>query len=237
MTEKIYLEDAYAKEFDAAVVERKGNALILDRTVFYPTGGGQPCDTGVIESNGKTCKVIETKKDGEEVLHVIEGEADFNPGDSVHGRIDWERRYMHMRLHTAIHVLDAIMEKRNAGVITGSQIYDDRARVDFNLPEMNREVASKILEDTQKVIDEGKRVYPKVLKKEEALGIENLSRTEPGRKLLESLEEVRVIVIEGFDMQMDGGTHVSNTKEIGKLVLAKFENKGSHNKRIEITLL
>ncbi|MGC8478477.1 MAG: alanine--tRNA ligase-related protein [Candidatus Micrarchaeia archaeon] len=237
MTEKIYLEDAYAKEFDAVVVERKGNALILDRTVFYPTGGGQPCDTGVIESNEKTYKVIETKKEGEEVLHVIEGEANLNPRDSVHGRIDWERRYMHMRLHTAIHVLDAVMEKRNAGVITGSQIYDDRARVDFNLPEMNREVASKILEDTQKVIDEGRKVYPKVLKKDEALGIENLSRTEPGRKLLESLEEVRVIVIEGFDMQMDGGTHVSNTKEIGKLVLAKFENKGSHNKRIEITLL
>lgn len=236
MTEKIYLTDAYAKEFDAVIVEKNGNALVLDRTVFYPTGGGQPCDTGTVTCNGIAYNVVETKKDGERVIHITDREADAKPGDKIHGAIDWDKRYMHMKLHTAIHLLDAVMEKRKAGSITGGQIYDDRARVDFDLPEMNREVAAKILEDTQKVIDEGRKVYPKILKKEEALGIENLSRTEPGRRLLESMEEVRVIVIEGFDMQMDGGTHVSNTKEVGKLVLAKFENKGSHNKRIEIAL-
>ncbi|MEM3227349.1 MAG: alanyl-tRNA editing protein [Candidatus Micrarchaeaceae archaeon] len=235
-TEKIYLNDAYVKEFDAKVREINGNTIVLDRTAFYPTGGGQPYDTGAIMRGNSIFKVIETKKDGETVLHILERPFDGAVGEAVHGVIDWERRYMHMRLHTAIHVIDAVMEKRKSGAITGGQIYDDRARVDFDMPEMDREKANAVLEEAQKVIDEGKKVYPKLLSKEDAIGVENLSRTEPGRKLMESLKEVRVIVIEGFDMQMDGGTHVSNTKEIGRLELAKYENKGSHNKRIEIKL-
>jgi misacylated tRNA(Ala) deacylase len=236
MTERIYLEDAYSKEFDAKVTSVNNNAVVLDRTMFYATGGGQPCDTGIISHNGESYRVVETKNEGEDVLHILDRTFNGGIGDEIYGVIDWERRYMHMRLHTAIHLIDAIMEKRKAGSITGGQIYDDRARVDFDVPGMDKEMVMKILEETQKIIEEGRKVYPEVLSKEKALSIENLSRTEPGRKLLESLDKVRVIVIEGFDMQMDGGTHVANTKEVGRLSLVKYENKGSHNKRVEIAV-
>ena len=236
MTEKIYLSDSYVKEFDAKVVASQGNTVVLSRTAFFPGGGGQPFDTGTLETNGVEYKVVETRKEGEEVLHVLEQADQLGIGSGVHGKLDWSKRYMHMRLHTAIHIIDGVVEKEKRGSITGGQIYDDRARVDFDIPGLDKTAVLDILGRAQKVVDSGVRVYPKVLTKEEALATDNLSRTEPGRELMSKLNEIRTIVIEGFDAQMDGGTHVSNTKEVGKITLFKYENKGSHNKRIEIKL-
>ena len=236
MTEKIYLSEAYAKEFEGTVKVVSGPAVILDRTVFFPSGGGQPFDTGILTSEKGEFKVIETKKEGDDVVHILDHESGLLQGANVHGKIDWEKRYIHMRLHTAIHIIDGIVEKRNQGSITGGQIYDDRARVDFDIPGMDRQTVETMIGEAQKIVDAGYKVYPKTFMKEEALKMENLSRTEPGRELMRQLDEVRVIVIEGFDMQMDGGTHVSSTKEVGKISLFKYENKGSHNKRIEIKL-
>lgn len=237
MTERLYLYDSYLKEIDAKVVSTSGNAIVLDKTIFYPGGGGQPYDTGSIEIMGKRYEIVEMRKN-QEIEHIASEDVQASAGSLAHCSINWQDRLIYMRYHTAIHIIDGVIERKypHGANSTGSQIFKDRARVDFDMPEMNRELAEKILEEANKVVEEGHRVIAKELSKEEALSIENLARTEPGRKLIESLDKIRVIEIEGLDMQMDGGTHVANTKEVGKISLLKFENKGSHNKRIEIKL-
>lgn len=236
MTEKLYWKDMYAKEFEAKVVSSKGNELILDRTLFYPTGGGQPNDTGKIIYNGAEYNVIDVRQDGD-IVHVLDKEINAKEGDTLKGIIDWERRYKLMRYHTAIHLLDAVIEKNyGAGMLTGGQIYEDRARIDIDMPDLNREKAEQILEEANKVASEGHDVIARFIPKEEALKIERLARTETGKELIKNLDEVRVVEIKDLDMQADGGTHVKNTKEIGTIKLSKFENKGKHNKRVEIVL-
>ncbi len=236
MTEKLYWKDMYAKEFEARVVSSKGNELILDRTLFYPTGGGQPNDTGKIIYNGAEYNVIDVRQDGD-IVHVLDKEINAKEGDTLKGIIDWERRYKLMRYHTAIHLLDAVIEKNyGAGMLTGGQIYEDRARIDIDMPDLNREKAEQILEEANKVASEGHDVIARFIPKEEALKIERLARTETGKELIKNLDEVRVVEIKDLDMQADGGTHVKNTKEIGTIKLSKFENKGKHNKRVEIVL-
>lgn len=134
MTEKLYLTDSYVKEFEAKVSAIEGNAVQLDRTAFFPTGGGQLCDTGSIEANGKSYRVVETAKSGDSVLHKLESADGLKAGDSVKGRIDWKRRYALMRLHTALHVMDAVIVKNYSnGQITGGQIYEHKARIDFDM--------------------------------------------------------------------------------------------------------
>ncbi|MGC8687094.1 MAG: alanyl-tRNA editing protein [Candidatus Micrarchaeia archaeon] len=237
MTEKVYLRDSYARELDAKVTFAEGSNILLDRTVFYPTGGGQPCDTGIIKNGATEFKVVEVKKDGDNVVHVVEGDASsLKIGDSVKCVIDWDKRYMHMRLHTALHIIDGVVEKLYQGKITGGQIYDDRARMDFDVPGLDKNKMLEIISAAQKIVDENHNVTAKILTKEEASSIPNLARTAPGEDLLSKLTEVRIIDIEGFDFQLDGGTHVAHTGEVGKLEMLKYENKGSHNKRVEITV-
>ncbi|MCL4371914.1 alanyl-tRNA editing protein [Candidatus Marsarchaeota archaeon] len=237
MTEKIYLTDSYIKEFDAKIVEVRENGVILDRTAFYPTGGGQPCDTGALRlDSGSTYNVTETAKAGDEVIHILSSVSGLSNGMSVHGAIDWSKRYMHMRLHTMLHIIDGVVYKDYKGSITGGQIYDDKARMDFDVPGMTKETVMEIISAAQKIIDENHKVTPKVFSKEEAQSIKGLARTAPGEALLQTLDSIRVIDIEGFDFQSDGGTHVANTKEVGKIIFRKYENKGSHNKRVECSL-
>ncbi|MGC8652247.1 MAG: alanyl-tRNA editing protein [Candidatus Micrarchaeia archaeon] len=232
MTNKIYLSDPYVLEINAAITGVQGNTITLDRTIFYPTGGGQPCDTGIISNY----KVVDVKKDGDEVVHVLEAEPSLKVGEVVHCAIDWEKRYMHMRLHTALHIIDGIVEKLYQGKITGGQIYDDRARIDFDVPNLDRAKAAEILSSAQQIVAENRKVSARFLSKEEAQSIPNLARTEPGADLLATLDSVRVIDIEGFDFQLDGGTHVAGTGEVGSIEMIKYESKGAHNKRIEIAL-
>ncbi len=244
MTRKIYWEDAYKKELDASVVSVEGQTITFDGTVFYPTGGGQPCDQGSITVSGEKYPVIEAKKDRDDVVHISDRTINARVGDSAHLEIDWRRRYAHMRYHTALHVLDGILEATDAGksfnaspgAITGGQIYTDRARIDFDLQDFSRGRAQQLVELAQSFINEGHEVIARLLTKEEALSTPNLARTEPGRELLRRLEVIRVIEISGLDMQLDGGTHVSNTKEIGRIALSNFESKGARRKRIEIKL-
>ncbi len=237
MTEKVYLRDSYARELDAKVTFAEGSNILLDRTVFYPTGGGQPCDTGIIKNGATEFKVVEVKKDGDNVVHVVEGDASsLKIGDSVKCVIDWDKRYMHMRLHTALHIIDGVVEKLYQGKITGGQIYDDRARMDFDVPGLDKNKMLEIINASQKIVDEGHPVTAKILGKEEALKNPSIARTAPGEELLSKLNTVRIIDIEGFDFQLDGGTHVAHTGEVGKLEMLKYENKGSHNKRVEITV-
>jgi misacylated tRNA(Ala) deacylase len=238
VTEKIYLNDPYKKELESQVVSSEGGRIILDRTIFYPTGGGQPCDTGTIKSiiNGKEYKIIETKKAGDDVVHISQDVANPGKGEKVICKIDWEKRYMHMKLHTMLHIIDGVVYKKYKGEITGGQIFDNSARMDFDIPGFTKEMLGAIISDAQSVIDEGHRVVPKKMTREEAKKIDGIARTAPGVELLEKLDTVRIIDIEGFDFQLDGGTHVANTNELGKISLIKFENKGSHNKRVEFGL-
>ncbi len=237
MTEKLYLSDSYAKEFEAKVTQIEGNEVRLDRTAFFPTGGGQLCDTGTLESGGRAYKVVETAKSGDEVIHKLEAADGLNVGDSVKGRIDWKRRYALMRLHTALHVMDAVVVKNYSnGQITGGQIYEHKARIDFDMEGVSRELVEKIISESQKIVDEGHPVKIRFLSREEAAKVEGLARTAPGAELLKKLDIVRVVDIGEHDFQLDGGTHVANTKEIGKIRLIGYENKGSKRKRIEIAV-
>ncbi len=238
VTEKLFWKDMDLKEFDATVVSVEGNEVVLDRTAFFATGGGQPNDTGTMSCSSGDLKVLDVMKRGDEVVHVVEDPTGIKPGERVHGRIDWGRRYNHMRYHSAVHVMDGIVTKKHGdqGLLTGGQIYEDRARIDMDMQDFTREIVESILQECNQFISEGHNVYQKEITREEALQMENLARTEPGRQLINSLDTVRLIVIDDLDEQADGGTHVSNTREIGKLVLSKIQSKGKRNKRIEFTL-
>jgi misacylated tRNA(Ala) deacylase len=237
MTEKLYWRDMYQKEFEARVVKVLGNSVVLDRTCFYPTGGGEPNDTGRLMINGAEYGITDVKKEGEEITHYSGTAFNAKAGDAVRGVIDWDRRYAYMRLHTAIHLLDAVVEKFYAsGMITGGQIYDDRARIDIDMQGLNREKLQEILDKTNSIAREGREVVARMISREEALKDPRLARTEPGKALINSLDSIRVVEIVGLDEQADGGMHVRNTSEIGAITLSKYENKGSHNKRVEITL-
>ncbi|MGI0100726.1 MAG: alanyl-tRNA editing protein [Candidatus Micrarchaeaceae archaeon] len=236
MTKKIYWTDAYRKELNSIIVSKSQNVIELDETIFYPTGGGQPCDTGTISLDDESHDVVETKKSGETVLHVLEAEPDFKEGDVVHSMIDWEKRYAHMRYHTATHIVGGIATGRYGAMFTGGQIYADRSRFDFDMQKLDRKLAEEMVVESQRVINQNLDVVARVLTREEAMNIPNIARTAPGQELMGRLTSFRVVEITGFDMQLDGGTHVSNTREIGQLELSSFENKGSRRKRMEIRL-
>lgn len=238
MTEKLYLNDAYLKECDSRITGINEKGVILDRTVFYASGGGQPGDSGKIIFNNREFMVRDTVKEGDDVLHIVDNREMLEIESQVRCLIDWERRYIHMKYHGAIHLIDAVvnMNPDHEGLITGSQIYDDKARVDFSMENFSQEIAQNVIDRTNSVINENHEILVKYMPGEEAVKIKNLARTEPGRQLIQKLETVRIVEIVGVDQQADGGTHVRNTSEIGTILLQKIENKGKRNKRMYFTL-
>ena len=235
MVEKLFWKDQYMKAFNATVVGSEGG-IELDRTAFYPTGGGQPCDFGTLSFGDSKIKIVDVRKDGDRIIHLPESDISIDPGTQIVGEIDWDRRYAHMKYHTLLHIVDGVVEKYYGGKVTGGQIYQDRARMDFDIPMMDRQKADDIAARTQKVIDERHTVTQKFLSVEEAASIPNLSRTLPGNELLKKLDSIRVIDIEGFDMQLDGGTHVANTSEVGRIKLSSYESRGAHSKRVTFVI-
>ena len=202
MTLKLYWQDAYLKEFDSKIERVEGNKLVLAETAFYPNGGGVMNDTGTLTFNGMNYKVVDVTKEGDTIFHHLEGIPQIEVGAPVHGSIDWGRRYALMRYHTAVHLLDGMVEtKYQAGGITGGQIFPDRARIDFGMDQLNRELLQKIIDETNTIAMEGHRVSSRIISQEEALKMPNLARTEPGRQLIMSMPEVRVVEIEGVDAQ------------------------------------
>ncbi|VVB76925.1 Alanyl-tRNA editing protein AlaX-M [uncultured archaeon] len=237
MTRRLYWQDAYLKEFDSEAERAEANRIVLRETAFYPTGGGAPHDTGVLTLNGTEVKVVDVIKEGEDIIHVLDSAVEISSGDRVHGAIDWNRRYSIMRYHTALHLLDAIVERGHPNCrITGGQIFVDRARMDLDFPELNRELLQKIIDETNGAALEGHAVFSKEITRAEALKMPNLARTEPGRLMIMGMDTVRLIEIEGLDVQMDGGVHVANTREIGRILFNAYENKGSHRKRVDVVL-
>lgn len=228
MTDLIYFDNCYKKEFDAEVVESKGNRVILDRTAFYPEGGGQPSDTGTIDKN----RVRKAVKKGGNIEHVLE-KNDLIEGQEVHGRIDWDRRYSHMKYHTAQHILSAVVLDNYDGKTTGNQLYQDRARIDFDadIASVTKEIEKKVNE----VIEEGRDVEIFTMKREKAVGELDPERTRINL-LPDSVKELRIIEIKGLDKTACAGTHVENTKEIGEFEVTNTESKGKNRKRLEFTL-
>jgi misacylated tRNA(Ala) deacylase len=239
LTEMLYLSDHYLKEFDATVVEvLDDKTLVLDRTAIYARGGGQPSDRGTLTlESGEVLEVVESVKEQGKVLHKLSRGIQPNQlmNSRVHGKIDWDLRYKHMRHHTALHILSGVVYLDFKSKITGGQIYPDRARLDFTLDDLSRERLSKISEDINRVVKENREVRTYWLTTEEALQKKELYRLSADL-LPKGLEKLRIVDIVGFDAQLDGGTHVNRTGEIGEIKISKTENKGKDNKRIEIVL-
>lgn len=228
MTELIYFDDCYVKEFDAEVVESEEDRVVLDRTAFYPEGGGQPSDTG--EMDGYRVRKVE--KGGGKVEHVLGGGAP-GPGSTVHCILDWERRYSHMRYHTAQHIISAIVLDDYGGATTGNQLYADRARIDFDVSISDR--TEEVEEKVNSVIDEGRDVDIYTLSREEAMEELDPERTRIDL-LPESIEELRIVDVEGLDRTACAGTHVKNTEELGEFEITGTESKGKGRKRVEFIL-
>jgi misacylated tRNA(Ala) deacylase len=234
-TEQLYATDAYVRSFDATVQESTADGgVVLDRTAFYPTGGGQPHDLGTLTWDGGSAAVVEVRKSGGEVVHRLDGEGP-PVGTRVHGEIDWQRRYALMRHHTALHSISGVIYQLFGATVTGGQMYPDRARMDFQLPDLSQERLAQIEQRTNELLEEGHPVSIRFLAREEAFQIPDLIRTRVNL-LPEGIEVIRVVNIEGIDQQADGGTHVANTREVGRVRITGSENKGKGNKRIEIVL-
>lgn len=234
MTELLYQKDSYLKEFEGEIIEvnHEDKTVILDKTAFYPTGGGQKSDTGVLVSGDKNFKVINVKKKGDKVLHYIEEELP-TVGMKVIGKINWDNRYKFMRTHTAMHALCGVIWNEYKGVVTGGDMEPLKGRMDFELDNYSFDKA--FVEDVEKKVNEeiqkDRAVKVNILPREEAFKIPDLIRTKVNL-LPEGITEIRTVEIEGLDLQADGGTHVASTKDIGRIKLVDYKSKGKNNKRI-----
>jgi len=231
MTYKLYLENQYEKEFIAKVVSIDDKKVKLDKTIFYPEGGGQPGDKG--EING--IMVIDTKKDGDDVIHILEKEPTFKVGEIVKGKIDWNRRYKLMRSHTAAHLVSSVINKKTGAEITGNQLEEDKIRIDFSLEKFDKEAIAKYVDETNEILKKNLEVKVYTIPREEALKMESLTKLRIG--IPANLKTIRIVDIGGYDIQADGGTHVKNTEEIGRLELIKCENKGKNNRRVYLKVV
>lgn len=235
MTVELFLEDAYMREFEARIVKNAGRELTLDRTAFYPGGGGQPPDKGQIGVGPVRANVVDVKRREGEIVHVLDAPIPETVED-ITATLDWDRRYAHMRYHTALHVLSGVIWKSFSTKVTGGKMKAEGARMDFSFPgEWTSEAVGEIKRLTNEALsgDHPVRVYE--LPREEALENPDLIRTQVER-VPEQVKTVRIVEIEGVDTQADGGTHVSDTKEVGEMELTGHKSKGRQNKRIEFVL-
>ncbi len=228
MTELIYFRDCYKKEFDAEVLGVKGSRVILDKTAFYPEGGGQPSDTGKIGNS----RIKKVEKNKGVVEHVLENNP-FEIGETVHCRLDWDRRYSHMRYHTAQHVLSAVVLEKYEGRTTGNQIYEDRAHIDFDVDISDKK--GGVEEKVNSIIDKERDVDIYTMTREKAL--EELDKERTRIDLLpDSIEEFRIVEIKKVDKTACAGTHVKNTGELEGFNITDTVNKGKDRKRVEFEL-
>ncbi|MFN8475602.1 MAG: alanyl-tRNA editing protein [Anaerolineae bacterium] len=235
MTQLLYYDDAYVREFDAVVTGHSPDgAVILDRTAFYPGGGGQPNDVGTLSAGGQTWQVTKVKKDGGDVLHTVEGDPPA-VGTPVHGSVDWERRYNLMRTHTALHILCGVVFRDYGAQVTGGNMEPGSARMDFEFERMQQELVREIEDHINREVAAARPISSRILPRDEAFQIPDLIRTKINL-LPQGITEVRVVEIAGLDLQADGGTHVANTREVGTIRVVDYQSKGKINKRLRIAL-
>ncbi len=239
MTNLLYQTDSYLKEFDAEIlrVDADSRTLVLDQTAFYPGGGGQPYDLGWVRVDGREYPVTKTKKRGADVLHFIGGDAELpEVGTSVHGEIDWDRRYKLMRTHTAMHILCGVVFRDYGASVTGGNMDILKGRMDFEFETMHKELVAEIEENINIEAKKGHDVKVAILPREEAFQIPDLIRTKINL-LPKGIDEIRTIEIVGLDLQADGGTHVKKTSEVGELRVTDYKSKGKINKRIYVEVI
>jgi len=235
MTREVFLEDSYKKEHQAEVIDIKENKIILDETIFYPSGGGQPHDTGMIKQGNEIFKVNKVQRENGQIVHYVDNAEKLKQGP-VEILIDWDRRYKLMRYHTLLHVLAGYLYSKFGALATGNQIFEDRARIDFQFEEpLTDEQFNEVEEATNKLIQENHHVSIRTVSREEAEKIDGFIKTVINL-LPPSIQNVRLVTIGDIDEQACGGTHVKETKEIGSFQISKIKSKGQNKKRLEVTL-
>ena len=235
MTDELFREDAYLKSCEARVVSVDEAGVRLDRTVFYPEGGGQPGDTGMLRlADGRELKVADTRKHPAtgEPLHILEpGAAAPRVGETVTAILDWERRHRHMRMHTCLHLLCSLV----TGSVTGGALGEAKGRLDFDLPNTAVD-KEKLTADLNRLVAEDHPVRSRWITDDELAANPGLVRTMSVKPPTGS-GKVRLLEIDGVDLQPCGGTHVARTGEIGQVAVGKIENKGRQNRRINIAFV
>jgi len=234
MTEKLYHQDAYLQEFDAIVTQLSEDRVALDRTAFYPGGGGQPSDLGRIARDGDEFVVAKVKTEAGEIWHTVDPEG-LREGDAVVAYLDWQNRYKLMRTHTAMHILCGVIWRDYGASVTGGNMTPGRGRMDFEFERMQKELVEEIEAKINVEVDAARPISAEVLPREQAFEIPDLIRTKINL-LPEGIQQVRVVEIDGLDLQADGGTHVSNTSEVGRIRVVDYKSKGRINKRLVVEL-
>jgi misacylated tRNA(Ala) deacylase len=234
MTELLYQMDSYLREFDSKVIDIVGDGVVLDRTAFYPGGGGQPYDLGRLMSVDEEWDVIKVKRSEGRIVHKVDHEPP-PVGTKVIGTLDWVRRYALMRTHTAMHILCGVIWRDYRASVTGGNMEPLRGRMDFEFERMQADLVSEIETKINAEVAAARPTSVQILPREEAFQIPDLIRTKINL-LPEHITEVRVVTIEGLDIQADGGTHVENTTEVGALRIADYKSKGRINKRLVVEL-
>lgn len=228
------MEDSYLKEFEAVVASVKdGKYVILDQTVFYPKGGGQPCDTGKIIRGNEVFKVVYVGKFSGEISHEVD-HAGLKQGEKVQCIIDWDRRYRLMRSHTAAHLFASLLCNGTGALVTGNQLETDKIRFDFSLEQFNPDLLQKYVDKTNQLLSKDVPVKSYELPREEALKIPGVVKM--AEAFPPDIPRLRIVELVNLDKQADGGTHVRNLNEVGRITLLKTENKGKNNRRIYFTL-
>jgi misacylated tRNA(Ala) deacylase len=233
MTDLLYMIDSYMQDFEATVTKVEGKIVILDKTAFYPQGGGVPDDCGKLVFEGSTFNVRMVKKLGSDVIHELD-QVGLKVGDKVHGWLDWERRYKLMRMHTAAHILSAIVNKETGALITGNNIDLDKARIDFDLETFDREKLAEYCAKANQEILKNQPITVEFMPREKALKIPAVVKL--AGALPPAVKELRLVKIGDIDLQADGGPHVSNTKEVGTIEIIDTENRGKNNRRVYFKL-
>ncbi len=235
MTDLLYQTDSYLSIFEASItgIDEENHGIILDRTAFYPGGGGQPHDLGTITVDGVAYQLKRARKIGPNLVHQIEGDNLPTVGQAVVGQLDWDRRYQLMRTHTAMHILCGVIWRDYSASVTGGNMEPLKGRMDFEFETMRQEFVKEIEEKINAEVANAREVRVAILPREEAFQIPDLIRTKINL-LPEGIAEVRTIEIVGLDLQADGGTHVHNTSEVGRLNVVDYKSKGKINKRIYV---
>lgn len=236
MTDILCYADSYIQAFTATVVavDPTASRVALDRTAFYPGGGGQPHDLGTFTLAGQVSTVTKVQRQGEEVWHTLTGTLPA-VGVTVEGRIDWERRYKLMRTHTALHILCGVVWRDYGAQVTGGNMEPLQGRMDFEFEALRRELVQEIETRVNAEIQQARPIQVRVLPRAEAFEIPDLIRTKINL-LPEGIAEVRTVEIVGLDLQADGGTHVANTREVGHVRVVDYQSKGKINKRMYIVV-
>ena len=238
MTELLYQMDSYVKEFSAVVTDLVPDlhGVILDQTIFYPGGGGQPYDIGELIQPDRVFSVTRMKRHAGSPVHVIQAENPLPEIDSqLSGKIDWDRRYQLMRTHTAMHILCGVVFRDYGALVTGGDMDPLKGRMDFEFESMHKDLVEEIEASINAEMHKGHEVAVRILPRQEAFQIPDLIRTKINL-LPENIQQVRVVEIVGLDLQADGGTHVHNTAEVGPIRVVDYKSKGKINKRIYVEL-